>query len=106
MSKSIDDINRKILADNERARNMDQLCVEGDIREMNGTEPTNAEHDSAWWIENANVNDAEDCEACEGDLCPVHHGIAVGFELVTKKIAALGNDPELFALIPDPLEKS
>ena len=56
----------------------------------------------AWWIENANVNDAEDCEACVDDLCPVHHGIALGIEFVTKKIAALGDDPELFNSIPNP----
>lgn len=61
-----------------------------------------ADHDRAWWIENANVNDAEDCEACVGDLCPVHHGIALGIEFVTKKIAALGDDPELFNSIPNP----
>lgn len=61
-----------------------------------------SDHDRAWWIENANVNDAEDCEACVGDLCPVHHGMAVGIELMARKIAALGADPEMFALIPDP----
>lgn len=66
-------------------------------------ETTNAGHDRDWWIENANVNDAEDCEACEGDLCPVHHGMAVGIELMARKIAALGADPEMFALIPDPV---
>ena len=66
-------------------------------------EPTNAEHDLAWWIENANVNNAEDCEACEGDLCPVHYGISMGIDLMARKIAALGDDPELFALIPDPV---
>lgn len=68
------------------------------------TEPTNAEHDRDWWVENANVNDAEDCEACEGDLCPVHYGISMGIDLMAKKIAALGADPELFALIPDPVK--
>ncbi|MGO3021936.1 MAG: hypothetical protein ACTIIH_01700 [Brevibacterium sp.] len=62
----------------------------------------NAEHDRAWWVEHANVNDAEDCEACVDDLCPVHHGIALGVEFVTKKIAALGDDPELFNSIPNP----
>lgn len=67
-------------------------------------EPTNAEHDRDWWVENANVNDAEDCEACEGDLCPVHYGISMGIDLMARKIAALGDDPELFALIPDPVK--
>lgn len=67
-------------------------------------EPTNAGHDRDWWVENANVNDAEDCEACEGDLCPVHYGISMGIDLMAKKIAALGDDPELFALIPDPVK--
>lgn len=69
-----------------------------------GTEPTNAVHDRDWWVENAKINDAEDCEACGGDLCPVHYGISVGIDLMAKKIAALGNDPELFALIPDPVK--
>lgn len=69
-------------------------------------EPTNAEpeRDRDWWVENANVNDAEDCEACEGDLCPVHYGISMGIDLMARKIAALGDDPELFALIPDPVK--
>lgn len=67
-------------------------------------EPTNAGHDRDWWVENANVNDAEDCEACEGDLCPVHYGISMGIDLMARKIAALGDDPELFALIPDPVK--
>lgn len=67
-------------------------------------ETTNAGHDRDWWIENANVNDAEDCEACEGDLCPVHYGISMGIDLMARKIAALGDDPELFALIPDPVK--
>lgn len=65
-------------------------------------EPTNVERTREWWIENANVNDAEDCEACEGDLCPVHHGISVGIDLMARKIAALGDDPELFNFIPEP----
>lgn len=68
------------------------------------SEPTNAGHDRDWWVENANVNDAEDCEACEGDLCPVHYGISLGIDLMARKIAALGDDPELFALIPDPVK--
>lgn len=67
-----------------------------------GGDDPDTEHNRAWWIENANVNDAEDCEACVGDLCPVHHGIALGIEFVTKKIAALGGDPELFNSIPNP----
>ena len=66
--------------------------------------PTKAEQDGAWWIEKANVNDAEDCEACEGDLCPVHHGMAVGIELMARKITSLGDDPELLGLIPDPVK--
>lgn len=66
--------------------------------------PTNAGHDRDWWVENANVNDAEDCEACVDDLCPVHYGIAVGIDLMARKIAVLGDDPELFALIPDPMK--
>lgn len=66
-------------------------------------EQANAEHTRDWWVEEANVNDAEDCEACEGDLCPVHYGISVGIDLMAKKIAALSDDPELFALIPDPV---
>lgn len=67
-----------------------------------GDEDTDRGRD--WWIENANVNDAEDCEACGEveDLCPVHHGMAVGIKFVTKKIAALGDDPELFNSIPNP----
>ncbi|WP_240373097.1 hypothetical protein [Brevibacterium zhoupengii] len=69
-------------------------------------EPTNSEHDRDWWVEFANVNDAEDCEACEGDLCPVHYGISMGINLMAKKIAALGDDPELFALIPDPVKEA
>ena len=71
------------------------------VKAPGGDEP-DAEHDRAWWVENANVNDAEDCEACGDDLCPVHHGIALGIEFVTKKIAALGDDPELFNSIPNP----
>lgn len=35
------------------------------------------------------------------DQCPVHYGIAAGIDLATRKIAALGDDPELFARIPD-----
>lgn len=69
-----------------------------------GDEAESTEHDLTWWIENANVNDAEDCEACEGDLCPVHYGISMGIDLMARKIAALGDDPELFALIPDPVK--
>lgn len=72
-------------------------------------EPTKVEHqklDRDWWVENANVNDAEDCEACgeAEDMCPVHYGMAVGIEFVAKKIAALGDDPELFNSIPNPLK--
>lgn len=66
-------------------------------------EPTNVEPGTRdWWVEKANTADAEDCEACEGDLCPVHYGISMGINLMAKKIAALGDDPELFALIPEP----
>lgn len=66
-------------------------------------ETNSDERDRDWWIKNANVNNAEDCEACgvEEDLCPVHHGIAVGVDMVTKKLAALAGDPELFARVPD-----
>lgn len=34
-------------------------------------------HGAKWWIERANVNDWEDCEAClhHDDMCPVHYGI-------------------------------
>lgn len=60
------------------------------------------DHGRDWWIENANVTDAEDCAACEGDLCPVHHGIALGIEFATKKIAALCADPELLNSITEP----
>ena len=81
-----------------------EMLVENGVRPMRagGDEPED-ERDRAWWIDNANV-DAEDCEACgvEQDLCPVHHGIALGIEFVTKKIAALGDDPELFNSIPNP----
>ena len=68
-------------------------------------EPTNTGHDSDWWIENANTSDAEDCEACgeAGNQCPVHYGVAAGIDLVVRKLAALGDDPELFARIPDPV---
>lgn len=71
-------------------------------------EPTNTEHDSGWWIENANTGDAEDCEACgeTDNQCPVHYGVAVGIDLVVRKLAALGDDPELFARIPDPVPAS
>lgn len=76
----------------------------GGTRVVPDPEPTNAGHDRDWWVDNANVNDAEDCEACEGELCPVHYGISMGIDLMAKKIAALGDDPELFALIPDPVK--
>lgn len=73
------------------------------VRVVPDREPTNAEHDCEWWIENANTSDAEDCEACgeTDNQCPVHYGIAVGIDLIVRKIAALGDDPELFARIPD-----
>lgn len=80
-----------------------QLDADG-VKAPGVDEPESAELDRDWWVENANVNDAENCEACEGDLCPVHYGISVGIDLMAKKIAALGNDPELFALIPDPVK--
>ncbi|VEW13535.1 Uncharacterised protein [Brevibacterium casei] len=40
------------------------------------------------------------------DQCPVHYGVAVGIDLVVRKLAALGDDPELFARIPDPVPAS
>lgn len=95
---------------NEKWRGMTGSCA--DFAESLGItvipcpepEPTNAKHGRDWWVENANVNDAEDCEACEGDLCPVHYGISMGIDLMARKMAALGDDPELFALIPDPVK--
>ena len=33
-----------------------------------------------------------------------HYGISMGIDLMARKIAALGDDPELFALIPDPVK--
>lgn len=40
------------------------------------------------------------------DQRPVHYGVAVGIDLVVRKLAALGDDPELFARIPDPVPAS
>ncbi len=101
----VEKITRLIL---ENSTDMDpkfiaEMLVENGVRPVKagGDEP-DAEHNRDWWVKNANVNDAEDCEACIDDLCPVHHGMAVGIEFVTKKIAALGGDPELFNSIPNP----
>ncbi|MCM1011919.1 hypothetical protein [Brevibacterium sp. XM4083] len=64
-----------------------------------------------WLTENASA-DFEDCDACtvvnEGGhdgYCPVHLGAAAGIDDMCDKLKALGDDPELFALIPVPTEQ-
>lgn len=68
-----------------------------------GTVTSTEVRDGAWWIKHANVVDHEDCEACveyEHDLCPVHHGMAIGQMLFSRAIGAICADNELLAYIP------
>lgn len=56
-----------------------------------------------WFIDHFDA-DPEECGACavSDDQCPVHYGVSAGIDLVARKLVVLGDDPELFARIPDP----
>ncbi|MDQ3405235.1 MAG: hypothetical protein M3548_17895 [Actinomycetota bacterium] len=39
--------------------------------------------------------DAEDCGACDEDLCRYHHGVEIGVDHLLTAIRAIGEDPDL-----------
>lgn len=60
-------------------------------------------HDGWWWIESANINDWEDCTACaehEYDLCPVHHGMVLGQQQLSKALTRICEDNSLLDYLP------
>lgn len=55
-----------------------------------------------WFIENANIEDVEDCLACSecGDICPVHYGMQCGINKLGFAISRVATEPELLDHIP------
>lgn len=56
----------------------------------------------SWFIENANVEDVEDCIACQetGDICPVHYGMQCGINKLGFVLSRVATEPELLDHIP------
>lgn len=58
--------------------------------------------DKEWFINNANVENVEDCTACSecDDLCPVHYGMQCGINKLGYALARVSLEPELLDNIP------